>query len=194
MHGLKKKYKVDYHGQKDFLKGAKEVYEAGETVRVCYRFIATDTVYSFLVDGAPVNPDFDTEEGYIITFTMPEHDVSMEIKTRNLMVSFEETQREQVLTFESFDGGGPSYEVKIADESIAACKQTHRYFNPNHEEMCGSGYEVNIAFTALRPGETTAVIACRSDIADNYDAVYGVTVDGDLNLSVILREQKPLCR
>ena len=64
----KKRYKVDYGGQKNFLAGAKDYYNAGERVRVCYNFIATDTRYFFFVDGAPFNPGFNDKEGFIIEF------------------------------------------------------------------------------------------------------------------------------
>ncbi len=95
-----------------------------------------------------------------------------------------ETKKEAVLSFDSFDGGGPSYNVKIEDESIVKCSQTHYYLNPNHGEMCGSGYEVNISFTGIKPGKTRATIECRSNIADNYDAIYDITVDEDLGITL----------
>lgn len=194
MFGAKKKYKVDYNGQKDFFKGAKELYKSGEEVRVCYNMIATDTDYSFFVDGEPFSPDFNGEEGYIIQFTMPEHDVSIEIKSKNSMICVKDIKKEEVLTFNSFDGGGPSYDVKIEDKSIVSCNQTHYYFNPDHDMMCGSGYEVSISFTGLKPGKTTATIECRSIIADNYDAIYDITVDDDLGIELTEREIKNLIR
>ena len=60
--------------------------------------------------------------------------------------------------------------------------------------MCGSGYEVNISFIGLKPGKTTATVECRSTIADNYDAVYDITVDDDLSITVAEREIKDLIR
>ena len=96
------------------------------------------------------------------------------------------------LSFDSFDGGGPSYDVEIEDESIAAYSQTHYYFNPDHDSMCGSGYEVNISFTGLKPGKTKAIIRCRSSIADNFDAIYDITVDVGLAVTVTERERKDL--
>lgn len=194
MFGSQRKYKVDYNGQKNFLKGAKDFYKSGEEVRVCYNLIATDTNYSFFVDGKPFSPDFSPQEGYIIKFTMPEHDVSIAIESKNSMISAEDIKKEEVLTFNSFDGGGPSYDVKIEDESIVEYNQEHYYFNPNHDMMCGSGYEVNISFNGLKSGKTTAYIECRSSIADNYDAIYDITVDGDLKVTITERERKNLSR
>ena len=45
------RYHVDYHGQKDFFKGAKDSYAAGQRVVLKYDLIATDTDYSFSVIG-----------------------------------------------------------------------------------------------------------------------------------------------
>lgn len=98
------------------------------------------------------------------------------------------------LSFDSFDGGGPSYDVKIEDESVVAYSQEHYYFNPDHEIMCGSGYEVRISFTGLKPGKTTATIQCRSSIADNYDAIYVIAVNDTLGITITQREKKNLIR
>ncbi|MBO4432953.1 MAG: hypothetical protein J5852_05410 [Clostridia bacterium] len=95
-----------------------------------------------------------------------------------------EIEKTAVLSFDSFDGGGPSYDVEIENESVAVCKQTHYYLNPDHDQMCGSGYEVNISFTGLKPGKTKAIVRCRSSIADNFDAVYDITVDDDLKINL----------
>ena len=101
-----------------------------------------------------------------------------------------EMKKEAVLSFDSFDGGGPSYNVKMEDESIASYSQEHCYFNPHHDMMCGSGYEVKISFTGLKPGKTTAIIECRSSIADNYDAIYDITVNDYLDITVTELERK----
>ncbi|MBR6903204.1 MAG: hypothetical protein IKN39_04875 [Clostridia bacterium] len=105
-----------------------------------------------------------------------------------------EIKTEAVLSFSSFDGGGPSYNVKIEDESVAAYNQMHYYLNPDHNEMCGSGYEVNISFVSLKPGKTRAIIECRSSIADNYDAIYDITVDENMGITVTKRERKNITR
>ena len=110
------------------------------------------------------------------------------------MITAKDIKKEEAITFSSFDGGGPSYDVKIEDESITTYSQEHYYFNPDHDMMCGSGYEVRISFTGLKPGKTTATIECRSSIADNYDAIYDITVDNDLGISVTERERKNLIR
>ncbi len=84
-----KKYRVDYGGDKDFFKGAKDEYRAGEKVTVYYDLIATDTDYTFLLDGKQINPDYSENKGYIITFKMPDHDVKLKVNSRNSMLPIE---------------------------------------------------------------------------------------------------------
>lgn len=93
------------------------------------------------------------------------------------------------LTFDSFDGGGPEYSVKLEDESVVSCKQTRHYNSPKHEQMTGSGYTVKIEFFGLKPGKTTATVECRSPIADNFDAIYDIEVNEDLGVTVTERER-----
>lgn len=97
-------------------------------------------------------------------------------------------KKEALLSFDSFDGGGPSYSVSIGDSSVATYNITRHYRNPNHENMCGSGYDVIIAFSGIEPGKTEVKIECRSPIADNYDAVYELEVDENLSVTVTERE------
>jgi len=81
-----KKFRVDYDGDKDFYKGAKDYYKAGEKVEVYYDFIATDTDYTFYLDGEYLNVGYEESKGFIIRFTMPEHDVKLTCESRNSMV------------------------------------------------------------------------------------------------------------
>ena len=104
-------HRIDYSGQKLFycveipeghrVQGRTEYgsihgttppdsYRAGEEVVLYFFMIATDTNYTFLLDGEPINPDYSHDKGYIIRFIMPDHDVRLECVQRNLMV------REQV--------------------------------------------------------------------------------------------------
>ena len=94
-----------------------------------------------------------------------------------------------LLTFSSFDGGGPEYDVIIDDAEIVGCEQVREYYDRNHDEMCGSGYEVIITFVGKKPGKTTAKIECRSPIAENFDYLYDVEVKEDLSVVLNLYEQ-----
>ncbi len=81
-----KKYKVDYCGEKFAYKNAKDEYRAGEKVTHYYWRIATDTDYSFWLDGAELSRDYDAKKGFILSFTMPEHDVTIHCSSRNTML------------------------------------------------------------------------------------------------------------
>lgn len=81
-----KKYKVDYCGQKFQYQNAKDQYRAGEKVTLYYFMIATDTDYSFSLDGAELSRDYDAQKGFVLSFTMPDHDVRLYCFSRNTML------------------------------------------------------------------------------------------------------------
>ena len=87
----RKTYTVEMDG---FLcEGQKKKYKEGEQVVLYYSMVATDTNYTFLLDGEYIRPDYNHEDGYIIRFTMPDHDVKVSVITRNTMV-LEQPERE----------------------------------------------------------------------------------------------------
>ena len=88
-------YAVDYCGQKDDYTNARDSYRAGEKVTLCYYLIATDTDYSFYLDDERLNTDYDENKGFIISFTMPEHDVKLECRSVNTMVENPDIQWER---------------------------------------------------------------------------------------------------
>lgn len=79
-------YAVDYRGQKDEYLDAKDSYKAGAHVRLTYYMIATDTDYSFWLDGEKLNPHYKEGKGFVLEFTMPDHDVQLECRAVNSMV------------------------------------------------------------------------------------------------------------
>lgn len=102
-------HRIDYSGQKLFycmeiskeqqakVKGRTEFgsicgteprdeFREGEEVELYFYMIATDTNYTFLLDGKPIYPDYQSGKGYIIRFTMPDHDIKLECIHRNTMV------------------------------------------------------------------------------------------------------------
>ena len=121
-----KKYKVDYCGSKESFRGAKDSYRAGLEVTLRYPHIATDTDYTFYVDGKRVNPDYSDKDGFTIAFTMPAHDIRVRVEEKNTMLP-EADAKQAVLSYPSFDGGGPRYTVKIENEQMVACEQANRY-------------------------------------------------------------------
>ena len=82
----KRSYKVDYCGAKDFYSNAKNTYKAGEEVELIFDLVATDTDYTFYLDGKSENLDVHgTGNGFVIRFTMPDHDVKLSYKEQNSM-------------------------------------------------------------------------------------------------------------
>lgn len=86
MNIFSKKYKVDYCGKKFEYRNARDEYRAGEKVTLYYWMIATDTDYSFSLDGAELSRDYDTKKGFILSFIMPDHDVVLHCFERNSML------------------------------------------------------------------------------------------------------------
>ncbi|GEM_PF-4804862 len=83
---VKKTYSIDFCGQEYAWKNAKESYLPGETVTLYYYMIATDTNYSFFLDEEWLYTNYETGKGFIITFTMPDHDVSLKVVEKNSML------------------------------------------------------------------------------------------------------------
>ena len=187
-----KKFRIDYDGMKDCFTDAKDEYGAGEKVTVYYDLIATDTDYSFYVDGERMNCLYTDGKGYEISFIMPEHDVKVTVEQKNSMIYIPPTEsgfeKNPTLTFDSFDGGGPEYTVEIEDTEILSCSSERRYDKPNHEELTGSGYDVILTFTGLMPGDTVVTVRGESPIVPEEEHVYDVIVDEELNVSLTERE------
>ena len=80
-----KKYKVDYCGQEGCYSNATKSYRAGEQVELYCELIATDTDYSFYLDGESINYQYDDQHGFVIKFIMPDRDVKLECVMKNTM-------------------------------------------------------------------------------------------------------------
>ena len=175
-------------------KGGRSTYREGAEVKLYYDLIATDTQYSFFVDNERINPDYSDKKGYIIEFVMPAHDVTVRVSSKNTMLAEDNVgfEKNPELTFDSFDGGGPDYDVIIDDKSVLSCEQTRAYANKNHAEMEGSSYTVYLAFTGLKQGSTTFKVECRSPIADNYDVIYSAEVNSALEVKLTQIERTDL--
>jgi len=84
-----KTYTVDYCGEKQMYDGAQDSFAPGTTVTLRYTLISSDTDYAFYLDGEKLSVDFDSNKGYFIRFTMPDHNVRLECVTKNTMTSVE---------------------------------------------------------------------------------------------------------
>ncbi len=79
------KYRVEYDF-KDAYSNARDSYRAGTKVTLYYEMIATDTNYSFSLDGEYLPFTYDEKKGFVIEFIMPEHDVTLECNQQNSML------------------------------------------------------------------------------------------------------------
>ena len=76
--GCGKKYSVNYCGEKDAYKGAKDYYSEGASVKLIYINISTDTGYTFFIDDDEVDAEWsEKNQGYVIRFRMPDHNVKV---------------------------------------------------------------------------------------------------------------------
>lgn len=114
------KYRLDFGGRESNFENAKSSYRAGQTVTLYFRNIATDTDYSFFVDGEVFNAGYDEKNGYVISFTMPAHDVKVGYTSRNSMEYDPDAQTETMLIdyYYAVTGtdGGDSYRELVLYE------------------------------------------------------------------------------
>ena len=89
-------YPVEYWTSMDFLENAKPAYPAGASVVIYFNLIATDTDYTFLLDGESVKYGFDDGKGFVISFIMPAHPVQLECKMKNSMLYDPEANTEMI--------------------------------------------------------------------------------------------------
>lgn len=84
-------YEIDCCGLENFYENAKSFYTEGEFVVLRYTLIATDTDYSFTLDGE--NVDFSYRNGaFEICFKMPDHNVKLECHSVNTMTMNEHSE------------------------------------------------------------------------------------------------------
>lgn len=64
----------------------KKGYKAGEKVKIYFPYVATDTDYTFYLDGERISPSgYSDNKGYLIEFAMPECDVELSVESKNSM-------------------------------------------------------------------------------------------------------------
>ncbi|MBQ6261993.1 MAG: hypothetical protein IJK58_00580 [Clostridia bacterium] len=120
-------YKIDFGGDEAFYEGAKGSYREGEEVTLYYGLIATDTDYKFLLDGESLNYDYDEDRGFIITFTMPAHDVKLECETKNSMEYVPEVVPDVILfDYYSATTGTDGYDSHVEYVLSTYSREEHR--------------------------------------------------------------------
>lgn len=149
--GCGKKYKVDYCGQKDMYPGARDSYRAGAQVELKFPYIATDTDYSFYLDGERMQTDYRDGDGFILRFTMPDHDVTVECRSYNSMVAPEpvtEPVRADELLVDYYyaivgtDGGDRHDELALYRAKDGSLYINRYSGGGNGEEVC-TGYRAD---------------------------------------------------
>ena len=71
---------------KEFYSNAKNTYKAGEEVELIFDLVASDTDYTFYLDGKIEGLDVHgTGNSFIIRFTMPDHDIKLDYSEKNSM-------------------------------------------------------------------------------------------------------------
>ncbi|MBR6801244.1 MAG: hypothetical protein IKM61_05805 [Eubacteriaceae bacterium] len=119
----KNRFTVDYCGQKELFKNAKDSYKAGTRVKLYFDMIATDTDYRFYVDGAsPEKVYYDEQKGYVIEFTMPAKDITVDVETKNSMTYVPEFNEGLLLVNYytrtiSADDNYSTYEIVLKEEN-----------------------------------------------------------------------------
>ncbi|MBE6017901.1 MAG: hypothetical protein E7233_09930 [Lachnospiraceae bacterium] len=82
---FKEKHKLIFDGYG--FESKRTEYAAGEKVTVYYDLIGTDTDYRFTIDeDVKMKQDFDNKHGYIFTFKMPDHDVTISVESHSSMM------------------------------------------------------------------------------------------------------------
>lgn len=79
------RYKVDYGSEKEFYTNARDSYPAGTKVELYYDLIAMDMDCAFYLDGEPLPFVYEEGKGFVVRFTMPDHDVELRCEWWNTM-------------------------------------------------------------------------------------------------------------
>ena len=106
-------------------------------------------------------------------------------------IYFENEIKPITLSFHSFDGGGPIYEIKLENKGIVTWYSQIKYYNDNHENLCGAGYDVIYTLYPMRKGKTTAIVKGDSPICFEPDRQILIDVDDNFNITYDINEIKP---
>ena len=139
------RYKVDYCGEKDMFKKARNSYEAGQKVKLYYDLIATDTDYTFYLDDEILNVDYSEDKGFIITFTMPEHDVTLRVESVNSMEPVIEPEADELMELLLAESGS-------SEEDVVCFERVDLDSDGNDEAFAIIGNSIDYDFDAVNEG------------------------------------------
>ena len=103
---------------------------------------------------------------------------------------YKESFKPIVLSFHSFDGGGPIYNLKMIKSDIFTWYSKRKYYNANHENLCGAGYDVIYTFFPLRKGKGSAKVTGDSPICKVAKSKITIDIDENLNMKESVIEVK----
>ena len=113
------KYKMEYDS-KGLYRGAKDSYKAGQKVTLRFPYVATDTSYSFYLNGKAIDKTYSDLGGYKLEFVMPPYDAKLECVTRNDMgYTPPEEGVEESLLYEYYSATAATPDGKAETYSIA---------------------------------------------------------------------------
>lgn len=167
------RYKVDYDGQKDSYHGAKDSYRAGQQVELYFDLIATDTDYSFYLDGEPLNVGYSHDKGFEISFVMPEHDVKLECRWKNSMVY--EPEKTMLVDYYTAiagtDGYDHSHELVLSETGPGEYVIEVFDTAPDGKETC-------VTYTVPEEAKTKCYELIKKYRFDKWETMDGTAIDG----------------
>ena len=179
--------KKTYHVEgSDAFSGLKQSYRAGEQVEAYFRWIATDTDYTFYLDDTVINPDYEEDKGFVLRFDMPARDVTLRVEGRNTMEYQPEIDTEGAsLRFDSFEGGGYEYLAETDDPSVVALDTSREYAAGDPGLYTdGASYTWVLTVYGLKSGTARVTVTGESGLMDPVKRVYLAEVDDALNVTL----------
>ena len=150
----KTKYNLEFDGYG--FESEKTSYAEGEEVTAIYDMIATDTDYSFYTDSDDVNlkQDYDSNRGYVFSFTMPAHDVKLCVRSGNSMERDPDINEPDVS------------EPSSPDECITNENLVFDYYEATVATVGGDGYD---EYCLYKYTDNELVLACYSKMEDQEE-------------------------
>jgi len=156
----------------------KKGYREGQQVKIYFPYVATDTDYTFYMDGERYSDyEYSDSKGFVFTFTMPARDVTLDFDSKNSMEN----------TFQTFDEpttlvtytkristaiGDSVYEVTL--ESTEA--EHEHMMTVYHDNGTKNVYIIPVyPYESLRNYALSADLKSWNDLED-YDAIDGMVI------------------
>lgn len=101
---------------------------------------------------------------------------------------FEQEINPIILSFHSFDGGGPEYHMETEVKGIFTWYSNREYLKKDHEILCGAGYNMIYKLYPLREGVATAILTGDSPICMKPPRRIEVKVEKDFSMEYEIKE------